>query len=288
MQLSIFINKKVLFYLVASLLVFSLGMSLAYGQEEKTATAGRDKFELPEAGLTPDSPLYFLKSWKERIQLFFTFSAENKARQYMHLAGVRLAEYQRMLEKGKTEIAEKTLAKYEDQLGRALKKFERLKEKGKDVEGLMQQAREAGGRHGEVLQENLAKVPDQARRGLQRALDASQKLTTDRTMTITLSSQNNSGESGVAILKEVNGKTEVKLRLEGAPKGVTQPAHIHSGSCASLGGVKWPLTFPVNGKSETTLDLSFDQLKAELPLAINIHESTAEAKVYVSCGDLLF
>ncbi|MEK7635690.1 MAG: DUF5667 domain-containing protein [Patescibacteria group bacterium] len=35
---------------------------------------------LPDAGLLPDSPFYFLKSWKESIQLFFTFNAENKVK----------------------------------------------------------------------------------------------------------------------------------------------------------------------------------------------------------------
>ncbi|MBI4991721.1 MAG: hypothetical protein HZB99_00695 [Candidatus Harrisonbacteria bacterium] len=292
MQLSISINRKILFYLAVSLLVFSLGMSLSHGQEEKSAMAGVDKFSLPEAGLTPDSPLYFLKSWKEQIQLFFTFGAENKAKQYLHLAGVRLAEYQRMVEKGKTEIAERTLQKYEDQLGRALKKAEELKDKGQDIKKLAEEAASTTKKQLEVLQENLAKVPEQAKEGLERALEASQKALgrgeVVKTIVVSLSVQNNSGESGTAVLSERGGKTEVKLRLEGAPKGVTQPAHIHSGACASIGGVKWPLTFPVNGKSETTLDISFDQLRAQLPLVLNVHKSAAEAGVYVACGDLAF
>lgn len=97
---------------------------------------------------------------------------------------------------------------------------------------------------------------------------------------------NNSGEFGKATLKEDDGKVEVKLDLVGAPKDVTQPAHIHTGSCASLGAVKYPLNFPVNGKSETTLNVKLAQLKSELPLAINVHKSVAEAGVYVSCGDI--
>ena len=72
---------------------------------------------------------------------------------------------------------------------------------------------------------------------------------------ITLSSQNNSGESGTAELKSDNEKTKVKLDLDGAPK-TSQPAHIHVGSCANLGGVKYPLTSPVDGESETILNVS--------------------------------
>ena len=87
--------------------------------------------ELPSPGLTPDSPFYFLKSWEEKIQLFFTFGAENKAKQYLHLSEVRLAEYKKMIEKGKTEIAEKTLDKYQKQLDRALGKSRKSKRKRK-------------------------------------------------------------------------------------------------------------------------------------------------------------
>ena len=71
---------------------------------------------LPSSGLTPDSPLYFLKTWQEKIKLIFTFGEENKTKEYLRLSGVRLAEYQKMIEKGKTEIAQKPLDKYESQL----------------------------------------------------------------------------------------------------------------------------------------------------------------------------
>jgi hypothetical protein len=54
---------------------------------------------LPDPGATPDSSFYFLKTWREQIQLFFTFDADKKAKQYLHLAEVRLAEYQKMLNK---------------------------------------------------------------------------------------------------------------------------------------------------------------------------------------------
>ena len=90
---------------------------------------------------------------------------------------------------------------------------------------------------------------------------------------VTLSEQNASGESGTATLIEVDGKVKVTLKL-GAPVGVTQPAHIHVGACPDVGAVKYPLTSPVDGMSETTLDITLAELKAGLPLGINIHKST--------------
>lgn len=104
---------------------------------------------------------------------------------------------------------------------------------------------------------------------------------------INLAAQNQSSESGTATLAEVNGKVKVTLKLTGAPAGVAQPAHIHAGACPNVGAVKYPLTFPVDGMSETVLDVTLAELKSQLPLGVNVHKSAAEAKIYVSCGDLV-
>jgi hypothetical protein len=130
---------------------------------------------LPDPGTTPDSSFYFLKSWKESIQTFFTFGAENKAKQFLHLAEVRLAEYQKMIEKGKTEIAKKTLEKYEQQLNRALEKAEEAKEKGQDVKKLKEAISEKILKHQEILENVLEKAPEQAKPGIEKAIEASQK-----------------------------------------------------------------------------------------------------------------
>lgn len=106
-------------------------------------------------------------------------------------------------------------------------------------------------------------------------------------VTVVLSEQNKSGESGTATLSEKDGKVKVTLNMTGAPKDVAQPAHIHIGKCPDVGAVKYPLTSPVNGTSETMLDVTFAQLKSELPLGINVHKSATEASVYVSCGDVV-
>jgi len=113
-----------------------------------------------DAGMLPDSPFYFLKKWKESVQTFFTFGAENKARQFLHLSEVRLAEYEKMMEKGKTEIAEKTIQKYENQLNRALGKIEEAKEKKKDVEELKSRAEQIKTRMQERFEYLKEKMPE--------------------------------------------------------------------------------------------------------------------------------
>lgn len=118
-----------------------------------------------------------------------------------------------------------------------------------------------------------------------KACKEGKMMTKEPMATIQLAAQNNSGESGTATLKEKDGKVTVSLKLTGAPN-IIQPAHIHMGSCAALGAIKYPLSFPVGGVSDTLLDVSLAQLKSEFPLAINVHASTTDAGTYVSCGDL--
>lgn len=114
--------------------------------------------------------------------------------------------------------------------------------------------------------------------------------TNDATMkkdvVVTLAAQNGSGQAGTATISDVNGKAKVTIAIAPSTDNVQQPAHIHVGACPTPGAVKYPLTPVGNGASETMLDISVDELMAQLPLAINIHKSTAEISTYVACGDI--
>lgn len=109
---------------------------------------------------------------------------------------------------------------------------------------------------------------------------------TPQVLTLVLNELANSGENGTATVKEVDGKVVVSVELTGQPEGTIQPMHIHKGSCPGVGDVLYPLTNAVMGKSETTLDVTMDALLAQKPIAINVHKSTAQAKIYFSCGDI--
>jgi hypothetical protein len=107
-----------------------------------------------------------------------------------------------------------------------------------------------------------------------------------KTVTVELATQNDSGESGTATLTEQGSKTSVVLALENPPSDAPQPAHIHKGTCADLDPApEYPLANVVGGASETTVDVPLDKLESGR-FAINVHKSEAEAKVYVSCGNL--
>lgn len=103
---------------------------------------------------------------------------------------------------------------------------------------------------------------------------------------VALLALNDSQQSGKAVLSDMGGKTKVMIDIKAGTDGVAQPAHIHMGACPNPGAVQYPLTNVVGGESETILDVPFSTLVGELPLAINVHKSKEEAKVYVSCGDI--
>jgi hypothetical protein len=101
---------------------------------------------------------------------------------------------------------------------------------------------------------------------------------------LVLSAQNNSGESGSATIYDVNGKAKVIITITGAPTNAIQPDHVHFGSCAQLGNVRYPLTNVGNGTFITILPVSLAELTS-MPFAINAHKSATEIGVYVACGD---
>jgi Cu/Zn superoxide dismutase len=107
-----------------------------------------------------------------------------------------------------------------------------------------------------------------------------------QSVTLNLSSQNNSGISGAATLTEMSGgKLRVELRVNGAGAG-PQPAHIHEGTCANLDPApKFSLTPVTNGTSTTEVDASLQQLTST-PHAIHMHKSPDELPVYVACADI--
>lgn len=104
--------------------------------------------------------------------------------------------------------------------------------------------------------------------------------------TIVLEQTGVSGQSGTAVFQGDGKNTKVTLTMIGKKFTAPQPAHIHVGKCPNPGVVKYPLNNVVDGKSETTISVDIKDLFADLPLAVNIHESVEKASVYTACGDL--
>jgi hypothetical protein len=108
---------------------------------------------------------------------------------------------------------------------------------------------------------------------------------TPHTQSYAMTAQNGSGEHGKVTLVGTGSKTAVTISLSGEDTTGKQPAHIHAGPCATLGGVKYPLSDVVLDKSVTVVDAPLATL-TNGTFAINVHESAANLAKYVACGDL--
>ena len=106
-------------------------------------------------------------------------------------------------------------------------------------------------------------------------------------ITINLDSLNNSGVSGTAVLTDLGaGQTQVVVTVTGEAASASEPDHIHTGQCgATLGGVKFPLKNVEGGTSTTVVGSSLADLQTG-GFAINLHESAANIKNYVACGNI--
>lgn len=107
----------------------------------------------------------------------------------------------------------------------------------------------------------------------------------DDSRTIELESLNDSGISGIVKLQPEGDKTKVIVLLKDTPEGVSQPIHIHKGSCSELGAPKYPLNPVKEGKSKTTVDISLNELISG-QFAINAHKSKQDIQTYVACGNI--
>lgn len=108
----------------------------------------------------------------------------------------------------------------------------------------------------------------------------------EQPITVELEEQSDSGISGTATVEPAaEGEVTVRIELDGADDGTPQPAHIHSGTCNELGGIRYPLEDVEDGTSETTVDASIGDLVSEQS-AINVHKSAEEIETYVACGDI--
>ena len=133
------------------------------------------EIELPNPGLTPDSPFYFLDTLGEKIGMLFTFGSEKKAEKALQFAEEKIAEVEAMAEKNKIEALEKANQNYQKYLGLANEKVKEAGIKGKDVERLVNLIKEKTSKHQEILSGVLEKVPEQAKSGIEKAIEMSKK-----------------------------------------------------------------------------------------------------------------
>jgi len=104
------------------------------------------------------------------------------------------------------------------------------------------------------------------------------------TLKVKLYAQNRPGETGTATFEQMPSGVKIVVLMSGGENG-TQPAHIHTGTCAKPNPVnKYTLTSIVGGSSTTTLSgIDLDDL-LDGNYVLDVHESSANIKRYVACA----
>jgi hypothetical protein len=149
--------------LLSYILVISLLFSgTAYAQEE----------ELPDPGITPDSPFYFFDNWGKNIGLFFAFGPEAKAQKALEYAEERLAEARAMAVRNKIREMEQAANSYDEFLAIVAERTEEARQRGASG-NISEKVALATQKHLDVLDRVKETVPKQAEETIARAREAS-------------------------------------------------------------------------------------------------------------------
>ena len=155
--------KKFAIILITCLITTSfLFTGTVYAQDE----------ELPDPGITPDSPFYFFDKLGKNIGMFFTFGPENKARKALKYAEERLAEARVMAEKNKAKALRNAADDYDEFMAMANKRIREVKKQ--DISGnITESVALAISKHLSVLEKVRERVPDEASEAVTRVREAS-------------------------------------------------------------------------------------------------------------------
>lgn len=153
-------------------LSFAIGIFLVLGVTVFAQNITQN-ITLAQPGLLPDNPLHFFQSFYEQLQLFFAFNSQAKANVHLQLAEKRLAEMNLALQENKTDLVDTLSQDYDNEMNQTNTEIDNAKGLGQNVTALAEHVAEATFKHQLVLQNVLAKVPDQAKSAIENAIDAS-------------------------------------------------------------------------------------------------------------------
>ena len=153
---------------------------------------------LSGAGLTPDSPFYFLEIIAEKIGNFFTFGDKAKAERMVDLMDERMAEAQKMLKEKKIEPANKAFERYQEHFQEFEKRLGKMAKEGESFDDVVEKVAFATEKHIAVLEKVYEKAPYEAKNAILRA------------MGVSLRGQ----ENALFVLNQRNSEKALKIQLK--------------------------------------------------------------------------
>lgn len=140
-----------------------------------TGIASAQAEDVPAPGITPDSPLYMFEKISERLALEIAQapvigSEELEAKVRANQAAETLAEARAMAEKNKSQHVKKLMQRYSENMNKSAE----IAGKSNNSE-LKNRLRNVSNNQVKTLEEVEKRVPEQARKGIQQAIENSQK-----------------------------------------------------------------------------------------------------------------
>ena len=167
---------------------------------------------LSGAGLTPDSPFYFLEIIAEKIGNFFTFGDKAKAERMLDLMDERMAEAQKMLKEKKIEPAKKAFERYQKHFQEFEKRLEKMGKGREPFDDVVERVAFATEKHIAVLEKVYEKAPYEAKNSILRVMGVSLR---GQENALFVLNQRNSEKALKLQLKIMDQRIErVKLRIE--------------------------------------------------------------------------
>ncbi len=133
------------------------------------AAATTVEYPLPYPGILPDSPIYFLKVWRDQVMTWLISDPVQKSFYSLLLSDKRLAAGEVLVNSGKVTLGVATVSKAEDYFGQATDLAVAAKGSGKNVNDLMAKLVVAGAKHDEILAGLSGKVSGKEGTDLQKA-----------------------------------------------------------------------------------------------------------------------
>jgi uncharacterized surface protein with fasciclin (FAS1) repeats len=102
-----------------------------------------------------------------------------------------------------------------------------------------------------------------------------------------VSAANDSGITGLVIVKGDTRNSTVTVLLQGTPAGGKHPMHFHAGNCDSNGDVVVPLNDldGTTGTSRTVVNVPYGKIVSE-DHYLNVHLSAEDMGTIVACGEV--
>ncbi len=138
-----------------------------------TATNSAQKIEyyLPYPGILPDSPLYRVKAFRDRVQLAFTLNNVRKAEKELFFADKRINAAVELVNGGKTALGVSTATKAEKYLAQSARRAIAVSESGKDVKSLLNIISTSASKHIEIMENLIPKVTASDQLVLKKSID---------------------------------------------------------------------------------------------------------------------